>query len=61
LQIAGSSYGYKHTEETLSKLKGRKVKGHKHTAETIEKMRKSHLNKILSAEHNFFLKRKKHP
>lgn len=54
LQIAGSSYGYKHTEETLSKLKGRKVighKGHKHTAETIEKMRKSHLNKILSAEH----------
>jgi group I intron endonuclease len=35
LKVAGSSYGYKHTEETLSKLKGLK-----RSAETIEKMKK---------------------
>ena len=38
LQLAYSSYGYRHTEETLSKLKGRK-----HSLETLEKMSKSHL------------------
>lgn len=45
LQLAGSSLGYKHTEETLSKLKGRKF-----SAETLEKMRNSRLNKVLSEE-----------
>jgi len=52
LKTAGSSFGYKHTEETLAKLKGRKYKlseeaiarlreralGRKHTEETIAKI-----------------------
>lgn len=41
LKFAGLSLGYKHTEETLSKLKGRK-----HSKETIEKMK----NKVFSEE-----------
>lgn len=34
LKTAGSSLGYKHTEETMSKMKGRKV-----TKETILKLK----------------------
>jgi group I intron endonuclease len=34
LKTAGSSLGYKHTEETMSKMKGRKV-----TKETIFKLK----------------------
>ena len=50
LKKAGSTLGYnwKHTEETLAKLRGRSWKL---TAETIEKMSQSKINKVLTEEH----------
>ena len=55
LQTAGSSLGYKHTEETLAKLRGRKhteetlakLRGRKFSPEALEKMR----NRKLTEEH----------
>jgi hypothetical protein len=47
LKTAGSSLGYKHTEETLAKLKG-----HKHTEETLAKMREVALGRGLGRKHS---------
>ncbi len=57
LKVAGSTLGYKHTEETLSKLRGHKLtaetieKMRSKAPETIEKMRKSKSNRVLTEEH----------
>nr|QBM09680.1 hypothetical protein [Dactylella sp.] len=45
LKVAGSSLGYKHTEETLLKLKGRKV-----SAETILKLKTAWLDRKVTSE-----------
>lgn len=51
LAKADSSLGFKHTLETLIKLKGRKnALGFKHTLETIDKLRKIQKNKKHSEE-----------
>ena len=47
LEKAGSVLGFKHTIETLSKMKGRKnVLGYKHSPEALNKLRENQLNKI---------------
>jgi group I intron endonuclease len=48
LQIAGSSLGYKHTEETIAKLKSRL--SYKRTSEIIEKIRKANIGLKRSEE-----------
>jgi len=51
LEKANSSLGYKHTKQTLAKLKGRKnLLGYKHNLETINKLRENQLNKKHSVE-----------
>jgi group I intron endonuclease len=51
LEKAKSSLGYKHTKQTLAKMKGRKnLLGYKHNMETINKLRKNQLNKKHSVE-----------
>lgn len=45
LKIAGSSFGYKHTETTLAKLRGRT-----HSEETRAKLSKSRIGTQLSEE-----------
>ena len=45
LKIAGSSFGYKHTETTLAKLRGRT-----HSEETRSKLSKSRIGTQLSEE-----------
>ena len=46
LEKADSILGYKHTIETLAKMKGRQnLLGYKHTEETIDKLRKLQTNK----------------
>ncbi len=46
LEKANSSLGYKHTEETIEKMKGRQnLLGYKHTEETIEKLKELQTNK----------------
>lgn len=62
LQVAGSTLGYKHTEETLAKFRSRKwtdeykaIIGAKHAGktlskETIEKIRQSRIGLVLSEE-----------
>jgi group I intron endonuclease len=43
---ARSLLGYKHSLDTLSKMKGRKnALGYKHTLETLEKLRETQTNK----------------
>lgn len=51
LAKADSILGYKHTIETLCKMKGRQnVLGYKHSPETLDKLRESQLNQIHSLE-----------
>jgi group I intron endonuclease len=51
LEKANSSLGYKHTNETLAKMKGRKnVLGYKHSLETIAKLREYQTNKTHTVE-----------
>lgn len=51
LEKANSSLGYKHTSETISKMKGRKnLLGYKHTEETLAKLRENQTNKNHSVE-----------
>lgn len=51
LEKANSLLGYKHTIETLAKMKGRKnALGYKHTLETLAKLRESQTNKKHSEE-----------
>nr|YP_009048474.1 hypothetical protein [Heterobasidion irregulare] len=51
LEKANSLLGYKHTIETLAKMKGRKnALGYKHTLETLAKLRDSQTNKKHSEE-----------
>lgn len=51
LEKANSSLGYKHTEETIEKMKGRQnLLGYKHTEETIDKLKELQTNKKHSVE-----------
>lgn len=51
LKKASSSLGYKHTNETIEKMKGRQnLLGYKHTEETIEKLKKFQTKKKHSIE-----------
>lgn len=51
LEKANSLLGYKHTEETLAKMKGRKnALGYKHSPEILDKLREYQLNKKHSIE-----------
>lgn len=46
LEKANSLLGYKHTEETITKMKGRtNALGYKHTPETLDKLREYQINK----------------
>jgi group I intron endonuclease len=51
LEKANSSLGYKHTEETIEKMKGRQnLLGYKHTDETKDNLKKLQTNKKHSLE-----------
>lgn len=51
LEKAGSLLGYKHTEDTLSKMKGRKnALGYKHSIETIARLKEHSIDKTHSFE-----------
>jgi group I intron endonuclease len=55
LEKANSSLGYKHTEKSIAKMKGRKnLLGFKHSPETLAKLRKISL--IRNIQKNLFLK-----